>query len=66
MYPPSLIHRRKGNWSHVGSIPTSPTKNIKNNKNYLEVSNFFVIFVLLKFFKIIFGPIAQLVRAGDS
>ena len=39
---------------------------IKNNKNYLEVSEIFVIFVLLKFFEIIFGPIAQLVRAGDS
>ena len=35
-----------------GSNPSLPTKNTINNKNYLEVSNFFVIFVLkLKFNK---------------
>ena len=26
VYPLSLISRRKGNWSHVGSIPITPTK----------------------------------------
>jgi hypothetical protein len=31
-----------------GSSPSLPTKNTKNNKNYLEVSNFFVIFVNVK------------------
>ena len=43
-------------------------KNIKNNENYFEVSNIFVIFVLWKFFEknVKIGPLAQLVRAADS
>jgi hypothetical protein len=31
-----------------GSNPSLPTKNTKNNKNYLDVSKFFVIFVNVK------------------
>ena len=46
MYPLSLIHRRKGSWLHVGSNPTFPTKKYKNNENYLDSSEIFVIFVL--------------------
>lgn len=57
----SLIHFRLR-----VQVPYFLQKNIKNNKNYLEVSEIFVIFVLLKFFDRYNGPIAQLVRAADS
>ena len=63
-YPLCLIHIRKGNWSHVGSIPSERTNSLSVVESYFNGFNDYILsmIVLVNFF----GMAAQMVDGHRS